>query len=252
MKQTLKVSILFIAILITTGCEDRKADQSVDSQSLSDTGRVEGRVMFGTQPGKGVSVWYMKYDQEKTYPSSEPVFETDDEGLFQLDLPPAMYCFYRMIRYDEISGSIRSSSLSSSHATRVEVKEGETSVVIIGGSGCTIIGQLVPDETLDKDKIAFQSWENVLNLKETYTDGFPGRSLHIQVDKDGSFRCQDVEPGIYTMDIMVMDKTKDLDWDNVIGAVSGSVDVPHSSDVPDGVYDLGDVRLSKCKMNRTQ
>ena len=103
-------------------------------------GRVEGVVRIGSDFGAGETV---SLHYESAYEDNRPrVYHScnavaDVNGYFVMDrLPPGDARLGRQIRL----GSMRSTT---SHAVRVQVKAGETTVVTIGGTGRPIVGRAV-------------------------------------------------------------------------------------------------------------
>lgn len=207
------------------------------------TGRVEGRVYIGTTPARHARVLVQEYGSRDPEHRYEAEVEADAEGRFTArDVPAGRYRVSRLIEFKQTTSQGASETVIGTHGARAEVAGGGVTSVTIGGSGRALTGRLVAGPGLAGRRLAFTAGDfRFLTPVESLKDGFPGRVLILNIDADGSIRCEDVPPGEYSLFVSVKDFDGRLDGPD-IGHVSRKITVP---DDPGGgrPHDLGRIDL---------
>jgi hypothetical protein len=166
---------------------DLAASSDVTLQPWS---RVEGRVLIGSKPGANEDIRALfdrPYERNAPWVQFECRAMADKEGRFVMDrVPPGKVRICRLI------GSLFS------HDVPTEVKAGETTNVTIGGVGRPVVGKVAMAESV-RDQI---DWKAVDRYVRSQSNEGPYRSLGMTVEKDGSFRIDDVPAGSYTLYFM--------------------------------------------------
>jgi len=138
--------------------------------SLQPWGRVEGRLLIGSQPGANEKIAFNyntphEQNAPKVYYSDETV--TDAKGYFVFEKAPAGRA--SVARQIQLRGGS-----TNSHTVPVEVRAGETVSVTIGGTGRAVIGQAAMPADYDEPV----DWTNVYSSITTswpqppYPDNF--------------------------------------------------------------------------------
>lgn len=208
----------------------------------ADTGSIEGRAWIGPAPVRGARILVDGYGPGLADKHWEA--ETDATGRFRLpDLPPGKYRVSRLVMFDQATARGTSSTGTGTHAVRAEVKSGARTAVTLGGGGRTVVGRLVAGRGLENRRLAFTAGDfRFLTLKEKRDDGFPGRHLVLNIERDGAVRCVDVAPGDYDLYVTVRDDTGPLDGPEV-GRLRRSVTVPQDEAGTGKPHDLGRLEL---------
>jgi hypothetical protein len=247
-------------------------------------GRIEGVFHIGSELGANET---MQLQNLAWRPGNQAVVfhreaKTDSAGHFVLEgVPPGEH----RVQYRP---KIRSSTIPASHGLPIVVRAGETSYVQVGGTGRMVIGRVVTDgivEPIDwlrevhtlslkvatpveaawPSKEEFSSDADFDRAVETYferTRGFwlsdAGKALDrarrhyvLIFGEDGSFRINDVPPGIYQLSISPT-KRRNANSPSVsqspfgepLASVSVEVTVPESEKEPvNEVIDVGTLVL---------
>ena len=113
---------------------------------------------------------------------------TDEEGNFVFNnVPPGPTRMYWEIRNDL--------QISLSHGLTLDIKAGQTNNVSIGGTGRPVVGKiLIPDYLNNKLDLQYTSRILAIKSKEN-----PYTQLAYTVEKDYSFRIEDVPAGDYSL-----------------------------------------------------
>ncbi|MBN1359266.1 MAG: carboxypeptidase regulatory-like domain-containing protein [Sedimentisphaerales bacterium] len=173
--------------------EDLKASPDV---TLQPWGRIEGKVMIGSQPGVGETV-RVSFDRPSETTGPRVAFDCsavgDKDGGFVLDRVPAGQA--------RISREVRISDRMSAytHSSPIEIKSGQTTTVTVGGMGRPVVGRVaIPDPV--RDKI---DWTTVECSVRSQSPQSTYRLLRATVERDGSLRADDVPAGDYCLHFSV-------------------------------------------------
>lgn len=211
-------------------------EESLPDLILTPWSQVKGVLRIGGKVGAHETVELQRpfsFDPSQPYVSFSSQANCDDDGHFLLEhAPTGDMIVGRWICEDRRSRTFRMTSY-----IHVQTKPGETAHVTIGGGGRPVVGQLVvaagferevdwstcnssglhsklperPKPTLpnnwesmtEEHKQAwYVQWKNAWNTSDegrAYWKTF--RAYPFAVRPDGSFRVEDVEPGIYQFDV---------------------------------------------------
>ncbi len=151
-----------------------------------------------------------------------------------------------------------------SHSKQVEVKPGETSSIVLGGAGRTLIGRIrtVPENAVQDWTIDLQKLVRQPALVAPRPDAFPNMSAFHEAlwnytmneatyypsfKPDGSFVADDVPPGNYKLDVHITqprsgphDEERFMGIGTPIGSLIVSVTIPDAPVAPiHEPFDLG-------------
>jgi hypothetical protein len=212
----------------------------------ADTGGIEGRALIGMSPARGAKVLIDGYGPGLDGKHWEA--ETDTAGRFVVsNLPSGRYRVSRLVMFDQATRQGTSTTGTGTHAVRAEVKEGTRASVTLGGSGRTVTGRLAAGAELENRQLAFTAGDfRFLTLREKRDDGFPGRHLVLNIERDGAFRCEDVPPGDYDLLVTVRDAGGALNGPE-IARIQRSVTVPPDDPTTGKPLDLGRLELQPVK-----
>ncbi|KPK34673.1 MAG: hypothetical protein AMJ65_18065, partial [Phycisphaerae bacterium SG8_4] len=254
-----------------------RADEYADSREirLQEWGRIEGQVARG-RAAEGDKIWmsslpnstWFRHKREYSYET-----ECGAEGHFVFEKVPAgWFEVGYLIRTGDSGWSITS-------RTPVEVEEGETAEITLGGSGRPVVGRFVtpagydksiyfgnglralsrtrPDEPRPDDydrmtKREQQQWRTQWRKTDQYrqySDAYwhnPNwRHYTFRISDDGSFRIEDVIGGKYDLTVWIEERLTGRGRPEEIAGYYGSIEVPEMpggrSDEP---LDLGELELS--------
>lgn len=212
----------------------------------AETGGIEGRALIGSAPAREARILVNGYGpglRNKRWETS-----TDAAGRFALrDLPPGKYRVSRLVLFDQLTTKGSVTTGTGTQGVRAEVRSGAMTKVTLGGSGRTVVGRLVAGAGLENRKLAFTAGGfRFLTLNEKRDDGFPGRLLVLDIERDGSFRCEDVPPGEYDLYVTVKDAAGKLDGPDV-GAIQRTLTVPREQTDAGKPHDFGPLTLEPAR-----
>jgi 5-hydroxyisourate hydrolase-like protein (transthyretin family) len=201
----------------------------------ADAATIKGTVKLQGKPYPSVEVYATRLSSDT---SSKPnSVKTDSDGAFVLtDLPPGIYSVGYMKEYYLGTAKAFTLGMTTTQIVQVDLKEGETRTIQIGGTGRTIRGKMVMPEGVTADVAWRGGNERTLELR--FTEGerksaefirMHRRRIRVDVEKDGSFSAVDVPPGKYTLTISVGDNTSAQPDSEQIGYLKREVDVPDTS-----------------------
>jgi uncharacterized GH25 family protein len=212
---------------------------NLDKIVLTQWGKIEGEVYYiGHQRAGRKEIVLNRFVPDCNLDSEPPVTyicsaTTDDNGKFLLEKVPA-----GLFKVQYIIGNVPVTVKSGSFAV-VEVKPGQTSKAIVGGTGRPIIGQVkVVSQTNEPirwgQNIIYQFGSETsapeydpnltqienMSLRKTWSGSVKGqieernswekiRSYPVFVNNDGTFRVEDVIPGTYTLYLSANDRNID-------------------------------------------
>ena len=180
---------------------------------------VEGRVVAGTKPVAGQKVWVYRNgsssgDSAETFWEDEAV--TDADGRFACGrVVQGRLVVDRLFSQGAVKGIVNGL------ATFIEVREGRTTRVNLGGPGRTLVGrfELPKDSGLPIDwskvrvrlalkapHIGWTSDEPIWEVYRAFLDTEEGKAYvrdNLPVKGDGSFRIEAVPPGNYLLSLWV-------------------------------------------------
>lgn len=217
--------------------------------SLQPWGVIDGQVMWGTEPGDGVTIDIGARTQvADRFPSlvgSHQSVQTDDRGRFRVEkLPPGLAQVSHVI---EVPGKEGKSYRS---VQFVEIAPGRPTELVFGGRGRPVVGKLVGADRYEDVRIRIApNAPRAGGLADPNDVTWPayGQFLkspagknylknNILPEADGTFRIEDVPPETYQLFVTATGA------DGHIGYTRFTIDtVPGgASDEP---HDLGDIRL---------
>jgi hypothetical protein len=179
-----------LLVLHEQGCTHVMADEwgSSAKVTLQPWGRVAGQVLIGSQPGAGQEVRVLFYNPSATgMPRVNWQYGTvaDKEGRFVLErVPPGQGKVCREIRISDRSGRF-------TDYVPIEIKAGQTTNVIVGGTGRPVVGKVVfPDEV--KARLDWQSLDYY--LRSSSAEGAT-QYWAFKIESDGTFRADNIPAG---------------------------------------------------------
>ena len=184
------------------------------------------------------------YNQSKPPIYFEHQVRTDEQGRFSF---PRVYP-----GEGDVGHRIRlpGNSWPSTHTVPVEVKAGHTTSLTIGGKGAAVTGRVTPSGKYDQ-QINWKYGYGGLSLKEDAR-----KYYSFPIDKDGSFRVTDVEPGVYRLRIALHDppSREGENYGPKIGQVTREISIARSFGQGDSkTFDIGSVQLtSRTRQAHTQ
>ncbi len=194
----------------TVSIEQSKASGQI---ALRRWGRIEGTLRAGRHVGTSEHVRLQPAMAEGPIHGSE-AFEAkpDEQGRFAITfVPSGRYILNRHFLSDENHWSM-------SHLAAVDVRAGETTVTNVGGIGRTVVGKVKTAERVALDSRNAGAWITTLSFKnlekgwrlrthaeqaayfqstEYRSANTDRRTFSAHVSADGSFRADDVLPGMY-------------------------------------------------------
>ena len=232
--------------------------------TLKPWGRVEGKAFIGRQPAAGQRIALWKYGSDEDvaieFKNSATI---DPQGRFAFDLvKPGQASVGRVSLGEESWREDYDVDVT------VYVEPGKTTNVDVGGSGRPVVGRLTVDEKL-KEQVDWRSCEAKLTrpaelvstrqrggwvsrlfgaeskTEHRYRDGFVYQ-LAVALERNGSFRIEDVPAGDYTLQVSLRGKPGDTEWGSGehLGSASPAVTVPEfTGERTDEPFDLGEVQL---------
>jgi hypothetical protein len=259
-----------ILVLHERGCAERTImgkPPAVFDLTIQPWGHIEGTLRIGKRPGarEKINVFYDHHgDPPSAVPSWTRVATTDDSGRFVLDrIKPGTAHVARMV---EVKASPDSwTVVSPTISTQIDVAPNATARVNLGGTGRPIVGKL----TAPAEFAARVDWlqtDNRLTAKPTPADrgsaanpnpsgASAGRFARLLwsviLNKEGSFRIEDVQAGTYDLNFVVLEPPRvpsDPPTDRAMATARREVTVPEMpggrSDEP---LDLGTIPLVPIK-----
>ena len=244
--------------------EAQLADSPAHALTLQPWGRVEGTLRVGASPGAGESVTLnpkRTIEPEDIHIHFGYDVKADTQGRFTFErVKPGSATVSRKIRQTPNSSAF-------GPWVAVEVKPSETTRVSIGGSGRPVIGRVVkprddkitidwsfsrltfrlqpppinePENMTQEQRTAwYNKWITTAEGKAylAYQNG--DRFYAFKIERDGSFRIDDVRPGTYSLKIEPTDNKR-----NPIATAERTVVVPEmSGGRSDEPLDLGAIEL---------
>ncbi len=164
--------------------------------TLSAWSKLEGTLKIGDKPGENETIVY----NSKTVPQVNGVIfdfqaKTDKEGHFVFDrIFSGEGTVTRQLR---TGGGLQLNT----HTMQVNANPGQTQNVQIGGTGRPVTGKIIIPEPI-RDRTASQFIEGNLNISSKDN---PYIMISFNVDKDGSFRIDDVPQGEYILYVQAYD-----------------------------------------------
>ncbi len=212
-----------ILVLDDRGCAEQTIlvkPPAVFDLTIQPWGRIEGTLRIGKRPGARERI-HVDYDHHSDPPDAVPSWtrevKTDDSGRFVFErIMPGTAHVARMVevKASPDSGTVISPTIS----TDIDVAPNATARVTLGGTGRPVVGKLTaPAEIAGRGN--WLHTDNTLTAKPTPADRLsaaspnpsgpsPGRSARIPysviLDKDGSFRIEDVQAGTYNLNFVVL------------------------------------------------
>lgn len=187
--------------------------------SLRPWGRVEGRILAGPRPVSGQTVWIYAGGGEGVGSPTPPWHAeaiTDADGRFSCDrVVPGRAIVDRAFSMGEVRASV------SGLATPIEVREGQTARVTLGGPGRAVVGRIEAPEgfrpaidwsqvrvglSLKAPHFGFPGDEPVLLAYQAFLATDEGRAYSrngLPAGRDGSIRIEGVPPGEYLLSVRV-------------------------------------------------
>jgi thiol-disulfide isomerase/thioredoxin len=253
------------------------AEQNIDATpasaynlTIEPWGRIEGTLRIGNRPGAGepMSLSYERIgDTPKAIPWWSGEATTDGSGHFAFDrVIPSEVLVSRDIPVKRPMGRM---TIYRSPSFKVAVVPGERTQVVMGGTGRAVIGKLTASKKIN-GAVDWTASNNSLIIKPSAAGllstalqklrstgrgsevRFASRSYSIVLDRDGSFRVEDVEAGVYDLHVMVDEPPRDSTGfshsRNILGTARRVVTIPPipggRSDEP---LDLGTILLKPAK-----
>ncbi|MBC8217646.1 MAG: redoxin domain-containing protein, partial [Planctomycetes bacterium] len=243
---------------------------------LQSWGRIEGHLYIGRKSGADEKVSLLNYINKNAIDQGirfEYEAHTDAGGKFAFDkVPPGWLEIGYLTRMGD-------SSWSQTGRTPVQIHPGVTLTIAIGGRGRPVVGKFVPPPGFGKpvyfgeglraldtvrparpkpedydrmSKRQQQEWYNQWRKTpeaETYYDTMwrdPGRRHYVfRIEKDGSFRIEDVIAGEYNLTVWIEERLKGEGRPEEIAGYYGTIEVPEmSGGRSDEPLDLGELELS--------
>jgi beta-lactamase regulating signal transducer with metallopeptidase domain len=166
---------------------------------------------------------------------------TDDQGRFDFTfVPPGEHMMMHVIPQGKYG-------LIFSELERVDVKPGATAVIKVGGTGRTVTGRIKIDNGTAAD---LQDAQIHLRIDTSFTNDLEpqgGFRLYAAVPKlDGSFRAEDVAPGLYTIRYTI--RTSDSGTSRTASFYQPPVKwyiPPAKDDQDDSPVNWGEIQLTK-------
>jgi hypothetical protein len=255
-----------ILVLHDRGCAEQTIlvkPPAVFDLTIQPWGRIEGTLRIGKRPGAREKI-YVFYDHHSDPPNAIPswtrVVKTDDSGRFVFDrIKPGTAHVARVV---EVKVSPDSwTRVTPTISTDIDVAPNATVRVNLGGTGRPVVGKLTAPAEI-ASRVNWFHTDNTLTAKPTPADRLsaaipkpsgtsPGRSARIPysviLDKDGSFRIEDVQAGTYDLNFVVLEPPRvpnDPPTDQAIATARREVTIPEMpggrSDEP---LDLGAIPL---------
>ena len=186
------------------GKASREEAEKSSRITLQPWGRLEGTVRIGDHPARNEAVTFQLDEREnrsrrerkaadyRDLVSTSYEVTTDDQGRFVMDrMIPGKGYAGRMV----VVSFGQSSVNAPSHMTPVEILPGRTARVEIGGKGRPIVGRIDSgDRTVEW---ATCEPGNVRSTRDAW------QSYAFGVARDGTFRIDDVVPGVYSLDLRI-------------------------------------------------
>jgi len=221
--------------------------------TLQPWGRIEGTLWHYDEAVTNKSVGASPFDDGTHWTHGSGFHSiTDDHGRFSFEfVPPGKFAV-----------------LGGPGMTETAiVKSGETAVVRIGGSGRPVVGQFKirnPPVEIEwgkefdiylfntelprppggfKTKEDHEAWRKRPEFERTIAHH---HSRPVQCAKDGSFRIEQVDPGKYTMNVIIHDPRPSTKWSmtNFIAEYEGTFEIPAGKPNTREPLDLGVIEIS--------
>jgi protocatechuate 3,4-dioxygenase beta subunit len=192
---------------------DWNPGQPLGDIKLSAGGRIEGRVMHGTEPviGQKVQIRYVTGQPPATNPSDlylvslDPITQdaqSGPDGRFSIDrVFPGEYEASRMEQAPPM-GSVATSPIPM-QTTNVTISSGETAAVQIGGKGRTVHAKIILPAS-------FPAMPNDYIIVKLADKGKPIRRFPAMVDSDGVLVADDLVAGDYTVTLWAESRVAQL------------------------------------------
>jgi thiol-disulfide isomerase/thioredoxin len=170
-------------------------------------GRLKGRVLKGDKPDANCQVTVnSQNDDQRPLQSFAWIFngavQTDSEGRFEIDrVFPGAGSASRVV----VTDFGRSRQLAGGWDTRVEIREGKTAEVTIGGTGRPVTGKMRVDGTPDAP-VNWTTNEPVTITRWDKKEGAAARPFVRylgNIRQSGEFEIPDVRAGDYQIDVPV-------------------------------------------------
>ncbi len=174
-------------------------------------GRIEGTLRVGNRPGAGLPLLLNggpRGDTDHVIPWFEYSATADAAGKFVFDrVVPGSITLARRI-------DLSDHSYSSANTTVIQVKPDATTRVALGGTGRPVIGRIVVPEGLRQtvdwghslNHLTHKAsmWNQTMN-QLGITGQASGSDYALKVERDGSFRVEDVVAGSYALDVRLQE-----------------------------------------------
>ena len=176
-------------------------------------GRIEGTLRVGIRPGAGLPLQLLinggpRGDTEQAVPWFEYSATADRWGKFVFDrVVPGSITVARRI-------DLSDHSYGSANTTEIDVKPDVTARVTLGGTGRPVIGRVVVPEGL-RERVDWSYSFNHLTAKPSIWKQAASRlgmarqpagtDYAVKVERDGSFRVDDVIAGSYGLDFRLQE-----------------------------------------------
>ena len=203
-------------------------------------GRIEGTLRIGTETGVNQTVVAKVADKGNVYEANS---QTDEQGNFVISrVPPTSV---RLCR--QTSRNLQPPSrLYRSDLGTVDVQPGQTTRVVLGGTGRTVIGRVLAPQEYGKAvnwKYTAVSLSTLSSIAE-----HSGAPYQTMVDDEGRFHIDDVAPGSYRLGVSASEPPQStLQVEGLrFGTMTRDITVPPTTTGnPDELIDLGYIELQK-------
>jgi hypothetical protein len=213
-----------ILVIHDRGCAEQTImgkPPAVFDLTIQPWGRIEGTLRIGKRPGAREKIDVV-YDHRSDPPDAVPSWTredfTDDSGRFFFDrIKPGTAHVARVV---EVQASPNSwTVVSPTNSMQIDVAPNATARVNLGGTGQPVVGKLTAPAEFAVRVNWLQS-DNTLTAKPTAADRgsaanpnpsgasvgrFARQPWSVILNKDGSFRIEEVQTGTYDLNFVVLE-----------------------------------------------
>jgi hypothetical protein len=203
-------------------------------------GRIEGTLRVGTESGANQTVVARVADKGNVYEANA---QTDEQGNFVISrVPPTSV---QLCRQTPINPRPFTRLYRSDLGT-ADVRPGQTTHVVLGGTGRTVIGRVLAPQEHGKAV----NWKYTAVSLSTLSSiaKHSGAPYQTMVDDEGRFHIDDVAPGSYRLDVSASEPPQStLQVEGLpFGTMTRDITIPPAtSGNPNELIDLGDIELHK-------